>query len=47
MVRNGITAWQMLHRRATVSDGETILVHGASGGAGTTLVQLPATRAFG
>ncbi|MGW4525274.1 medium chain dehydrogenase/reductase family protein [Amycolatopsis sp. NPDC004378] len=39
-VVNGITAWQMLHRIAKVKTGATILVHGASGGVGTTLVQL-------
>lgn len=37
---DGITAWQMLHRRARVRAGQTILVHGANGGVGTTLVQL-------
>ena len=37
---NGITAWQMLHRAARVQRGQTILVHGASGGVGTVLVQL-------
>ncbi len=37
---NGITAWQMLHRKARVQRGQTILLHGASGGVGTTLVQL-------
>ncbi|WP_327111234.1 medium chain dehydrogenase/reductase family protein [Nocardia sp. NBC_01730] len=39
-VANGITAWQMLHRIARVGVGQTILVHGASGGVGSTLVQL-------
>lgn len=39
-VVNGITAYQMLHRWAKVRTGGTILVHGASGGVGTTLVQL-------
>ncbi|MEV4147619.1 medium chain dehydrogenase/reductase family protein [Amycolatopsis sp. NPDC049691] len=39
-VVNGITAWQMLHRHAKVRPGGTILVHGASGGVGSTLVQL-------
>ncbi|MEV5712268.1 medium chain dehydrogenase/reductase family protein [Amycolatopsis mediterranei] len=39
-VVNGITAYQMLHRWAKVKAGGTILVHGASGGVGTTLVQL-------
>lgn len=37
---NGITAWQMLHRTARVRAGQTILVHGASGGVGMLLVQL-------
>lgn len=40
VVVNGITAWQMLHRRARVRASGTILVHGANGGVGTTLVQL-------
>ena len=40
VVVNGITAWQMLHRCARVQAGQTVLVHGANGGVGTTLVQL-------
>jgi len=40
VVLNGITPWQMLYRKARVSPGQTILVHGASGGVGTNLVQL-------
>jgi NADPH:quinone reductase-like Zn-dependent oxidoreductase len=40
VVVNGVTAWQMLHRTAKVKPGQTILVHGANGGVGTTLVQL-------
>jgi NADPH:quinone reductase-like Zn-dependent oxidoreductase len=40
VVVNGITAWQMLHRKSQVRSGQTILVHGASGGVGSTLVQL-------
>jgi len=40
VVVNGITAWQMLHRKANVRAGQTILVHGANGGVGSTLVQL-------
>ena len=40
LIVNGLTAWQMLHRKAAVQRGQTILVHGASGGVGTTLVQL-------
>ncbi|SDK68757.1 medium chain dehydrogenase/reductase family protein [Streptomyces indicus] len=39
-VLNGITAWQMLHRKARVRSGQTILVHGAGGGVGSLLVQL-------
>ncbi|QYN37026.1 medium chain dehydrogenase/reductase family protein [Pseudonocardia sp. DSM 110487] len=40
VVVNGITAWQMLHRIARVRPGGTIVVLGANGGVGTTLVQL-------
>ncbi|MEU6735727.1 medium chain dehydrogenase/reductase family protein [Streptomyces physcomitrii] len=40
LVVNGITAWQMLHRRARVRAGGTVLVHGANGGVGSVLVQL-------
>jgi NADPH:quinone reductase-like Zn-dependent oxidoreductase len=39
-VTNGVTAWQMLHRAARVRPGQTVLVHGASGGVGTLLAQL-------
>ncbi|MFE6199162.1 medium chain dehydrogenase/reductase family protein [Streptomyces sp. NPDC057838] len=39
-VVNGITAWQMLHRLAEVRPGQVVLVHGANGGVGSTLVQL-------
>ena len=39
-VVNGVTAWQMLNRIAKVRSGQTILVHGANGGVGSTLVQL-------
>lgn len=39
-ITNGVTAWQMLHRAAKVRPGQTVLVHGASGGVGTLLVQL-------
>ncbi|MGW7696373.1 medium chain dehydrogenase/reductase family protein [Streptomyces asiaticus] len=37
---NGITAWQMLHRTAEVRAGGTVVVLGANGGVGSTLVQL-------
>ena len=40
VIVNGVTAWQMLHRKAKVKTGQTILVHGANGGVGTILVQL-------
>jgi NADPH:quinone reductase-like Zn-dependent oxidoreductase len=40
LVVNGLTAWQMLHRKAAVERCQTIVVHGANGGVGTTLVQL-------
>ena len=39
-VVNGVTAWQMLHRKAKVQSGQTILVQGANSGVGTILVQL-------
>lgn len=37
---NGVTAWQMLHDVARVRPGGTVLVLGANGGVGSTLVQL-------
>ncbi|MEV0977823.1 medium chain dehydrogenase/reductase family protein [Streptomyces sp. NPDC049915] len=40
VVINGITAWQMLHRKARVRAGQTVLVHGANGGVGSVLTQL-------
>jgi NADPH:quinone reductase-like Zn-dependent oxidoreductase len=40
VVVNGITAWQMLHRTARVRPGATIVVLGANGGVGSTLLQL-------
>jgi NADPH2:quinone reductase len=40
VVVNGITAWQVLHRSARVRAGATIVVLGANGGVGSTLVQL-------
>lgn len=40
VVVNGVTAWQMLHRKARISAGRTVLVHGANGGVGSVLVQL-------
>jgi NADPH:quinone reductase-like Zn-dependent oxidoreductase len=40
VVVNGVTAWRMLHRTACVRAGQTIVVLGAAGGVGSTLVQL-------
>jgi NADPH:quinone reductase-like Zn-dependent oxidoreductase len=37
---NGVTAWQLLHRSTTLPAGATIVVLGANGGVGSTLVQL-------
>jgi NADPH2:quinone reductase len=37
---NGVTAWQMMYRTAGVQRGDTIVVLGANGGVGSTLVQL-------
>ena len=39
-VVNGVTAWQMLHRKARVRPGQTILVTGVGGAVGTTIAQL-------
>jgi 2-desacetyl-2-hydroxyethyl bacteriochlorophyllide A dehydrogenase len=39
LVTNGVTAWQLL-RRANVRKGQTVLVHGASGGVGGLLARL-------
>lgn len=40
VIVNGITAWQMLHTIAKLRPGQTIVVLGANGGVGSTLVQL-------
>jgi NADPH:quinone reductase-like Zn-dependent oxidoreductase len=40
LVLNYITAYQMLHRSAHVRPGQRVLIHGASGGVGTALLQL-------
>ncbi|MBF4571975.1 zinc-binding dehydrogenase [Herbiconiux sp. VKM Ac-1786] len=40
IIVNGITAWRMLYEVARVRSGGTILVLGANGGVGSTLVQL-------
>jgi NADPH:quinone reductase-like Zn-dependent oxidoreductase len=40
LVVNGVTAWRMLRRSARVRAGQTVVVLGANGGVGSTLVQL-------
>ena len=40
LVLNYVTAYQMLHRAARVRPGQRVLIHGASGGVGTALLQL-------
>jgi NADPH2:quinone reductase len=40
LVLNHVTAYQMLHRSAHVQSGQRVLVHSATGGVGTALLQL-------
>lgn len=40
LVLNYVTAYQMMHRTAQVRPGQRVLIHGASGGVGTALLQL-------
>ena len=40
LVLNYVTAYQMLHRSATVAPGQRVLIHGAAGGVGSALLQL-------
>src|SRR5207247_5005677 len=40
LILNYITAYQMMHRSAKVKPGQRVLIHGASGGVGTALLQL-------
>ncbi len=40
LILNYITAYQMLHRSAKIRAGQRALIHGASGGVGTALLQL-------
>jgi NADPH:quinone reductase-like Zn-dependent oxidoreductase len=40
LLLNYITAYQMLHHCARANAGQSILIHGASGGVGTALLQL-------
>jgi NADPH2:quinone reductase len=40
LVLNYVTAYQMLYRSAKVRSGQRVLIHGASGGVGSALLQL-------
>jgi NADPH2:quinone reductase len=40
LILNYVTAYQMLHRSAKAVAGQRVLIHGASGGVGTALLQL-------
>jgi len=40
LVLNYITAYQMMHRSTVATAGQRVLIHGASGGVGTALLQL-------
>jgi NADPH:quinone reductase len=40
LILNYVTAYQMLHRTAKVRPGQRVLIHGASGGVGTALLEL-------
>src|SRR5512142_2314325 len=40
LILNYVTAYQMLHRSAKVRTDQRVLIHGASGGVGTALLQL-------
>ena len=40
MVLSAVTPWQMLHRVAKMRPGQSLLIHGAGGAVGTTMLQL-------
>jgi NADPH2:quinone reductase len=40
LILNYVTAYQMMNRSASVRAGQRVLIHGASGGVGTALLQL-------
>ena len=40
MILSGVTPWQMLHRVAKARPGQSLLIHGAGGAVGTTMLQL-------
>lgn len=43
VILNYVSAYQMLHRLAAIKEGNSILIHGASGGVGTALLELGKT----
>ena len=44
VVLNYVTAYQMLHRSAKAWPGQRVLIHGASGGVGSAMLQLAKLR---
>ncbi|MCC5978998.1 MAG: zinc-binding dehydrogenase [Salinarimonas sp.] len=40
MILSAVTPWQMLHRVAALRAGQSLLIHGAGGAVGTTMLQL-------
>jgi NADPH:quinone reductase-like Zn-dependent oxidoreductase len=46
LVLNYVTAYQLLHRAATVAPGAKVLVHAAAGGVGTAVLQLGRLAGF-
>jgi NADPH:quinone reductase-like Zn-dependent oxidoreductase len=40
LILNYVTAWQLLHRAATIGEGARVLVHAAAGGVGTAVLEL-------
>lgn len=40
MILSAVTPWQMLHRVAKLQAGQSLLIHGAGGAVGTTMLQL-------
>jgi NADPH2:quinone reductase len=40
VVLNYLTAYQMLHRSVKAQPGQRMLIHGASGGVGSAMLQL-------
>jgi NADPH:quinone reductase-like Zn-dependent oxidoreductase len=40
LILNYVTAWQLLHRAASIGEGARVLVHAAAGGVGTAVLEL-------